>query len=402
MKKICRILCAALAALMCVSVIGCGKKKQNNKKASEYDYMSQYDGGTIGYIVSEEGKYGIIDAKGNYIVEPTFERIFSTLSENLLIAQKDQKLVYIDMKGNVIIETDADVLDEFYDGAAACCYLQKDTETYTYSYISKTTGAPINDTVYYSTKAFSEGCGVCCDNETHLYGYVKADGKYLIKPQYQAAGSFHSGLAPVYANGKWGFINKDGTFVIAPAYDNVSVFGDDGLCRVCIDKKWGYIDTTGKTVIEPRYTELNEFSEGYAVVYDGTAYGVIDKTGKYIIEPAYDNIYPCSEGYFAVFKDGKWGFADTAGKIVIDLSYYFVSSFSEGVALVQKDVDSLCGYIDKTGKQVIAPSIKTGGYFRNGLAVAQSTDELYGVIDKTGSFAVPAKYTSIIEILIEK
>ena len=47
-------------------------------------------------------------------------------------------------------------------------------------------------------------------------GYINPAGKVVIPPQFQDAGRFEDGLAPVLAGNTWGYIDKDGKLDIAP------------------------------------------------------------------------------------------------------------------------------------------------------------------------------------------
>ena len=55
------------------------------------------------------------------------------------------------------------------------------------------------------------------------------------------------------------------TEVIAPQYEAAGLF-DDGLAPVKQNGKWGYIDKTGKTVIPFQYDIAGLFNEGFALV----------------------------------------------------------------------------------------------------------------------------------------
>lgn len=66
----------------------------------------------------------------------------------------------------------------------------------------------------------------------------------FIQPQFDDAGNFVEGLAPVRTgstfSGKWGYIDKTGKYVIKPEFDEANDFAD-GLAAVRIGEKWGYI-----------------------------------------------------------------------------------------------------------------------------------------------------------------
>ena len=81
-------------------------------------------------------------------------------------------------------------------------------------------------------------------------GFINKEGKLIITPQFDLAGSFFEGLAPVKIGNKWGYIDKEGKYVINPQFDDAGYFFE-GLARVRIGDKWGYIDKEGKYVWNP-------------------------------------------------------------------------------------------------------------------------------------------------------
>ena len=97
----------------------------------------------------------------------------------------------------------------------------------------------------------------------------------------------------------------------------------------------------------------------------------IDKTGKKAIPPQYHANWP--EGLDAHFKDGKWGYVNETGKMIIAPLYAAAHKFSEGLAAV-KNGDKW-GYIDNTGKMVIPPQYLMADNFSEGLAAVESDDK---------------------------
>jgi hypothetical protein len=84
---------------------------------------------------------------------------------------------------------------------------------------------------------------------------------------------------------------------------------------------------------------------------------------------------------------GEWGFIDRTGRFVIAPIYSEAWDFSEGLAPVWLDSDGGFLYIDRTGKEVLKP--KGGRWaFSDGLTVAgESGKRVY--VDKTGKIIAP-------------
>jgi hypothetical protein len=227
---------------------------------------------------------------------------------------------------------------------------------------------------------------------------------YAIEPQYDRVGDFHEGLAAVSKNRKWGFIDKRGKEVIALKYDWADSFSE-GLVAVEKDGQWGFIDKTGKEVIALQYNNgAHDFSEGLAAVDDGGRNIYLDKTGKEVMDVsghfAMDYAYSFSEGLavFAVrhYENSKgayyeFGYIDKTGKEIIAPQYDSADSFSEGLAAIEKD--GQWGFIDKTGKEVIALKYDSAFPFSEGLALALK-DGRAGFIDKTGNEVIKFQYDS--------
>src|SRR5215213_1611767 len=124
--------------------------------------------------------------------------------------------------------------------------------------------------------------------------------------------------------------------------------------------KWGFIDRTGRFRIPPRYNGAGQFSEGVAYVWfwDGEqrSDGVVDVNGRF-------TKLPPTNDYHFIFHDGLARFQTPSGQ------------------------ERKYGYMDKTGRVVIAPQFFDSGHFSEGLAwvsVLKGGKWLYGFIDKTG------------------
>src|SRR5690606_34229427 len=100
---------------------------------------------------------------------------------------------------------------------------------------------------------FLDGAPLTYARKGGQMGFIDAQGKWVIEPQYERARAFRNGLAPVYMDGKWGYVDTQGNMVIEPQYRDAEIFGTDGLAPVKINKLWGLIDSSGTLVIPDDY-----------------------------------------------------------------------------------------------------------------------------------------------------
>jgi hypothetical protein len=229
-----------------------------------------------------------------------------------------------------------------------------------------------------------------------LYGYKNMAGEWAIEPQFDSAGDFTDGLAPVSLNGQFGFIDPAGQFVIEPQFTFANPFVE-GLALVntapleAEKMNLVYIDPAGQQVIDvSEYEMVGDFSEGLAWVMTDNKFGFINPTGKIIIAPQFDFAYNFSEGLAAVELNSKFGFIDKTGQIVITPQFDFAHNFAEGLAAVS--MNNRMGFVDSSGQMVIEPTLVFAHNFSEGLAFADTGDQI-GFIDPTGALVITGDFT---------
>ena len=167
--------------------------------------------------------------------------------------------------------------------------------------------------------------------------------------------------------------------VIEYGYSDARDF-HEGLAAVKSNDAWGYIDNLGRVVVPfvHRIPEAGDFSEGLAFVGDR----FIDTDGRVALEgKTFEDAKPFSQGLAAVQSGGRWGYIDLTGKFVIAPSYEAAGSFSQGLAPVR--TGGLWGYIDAGGRLKIPAQFLGGAPFSEGRAAVE-TQGLYGYIDLSG------------------
>ncbi len=296
---------------------------------------------------------------------------------------------------------------------------------------------------------FSEGLAPVRPEGSNNYGFIDKTGKLVIQPQFEQVWPFTEGKAMVKLSGV-----KPEPFMLAYHINHSAgsmgqvspVHGDlryvnakgellDGLyfevkpgwkfynsrAAMKIEDKYGYIDETGKLLIAAQYDTARDFSEKLAAVQINGKYGFIDTSGKMVIPAKFDFADSFKDGIARVLIRGgnspdKELYIDKAGKEVKVDKKKLKLEYSEGLAagvvetkpkvkngrIELPDPDSLLkvGYLDENGKQVIPAKFYGARKFSQGLACVCVHDaagkELFGYIDKKGSFAVEPRFSRVV------
>ena len=338
-----------------------------------------------GYLRKECAESGSPEVK-RYLAEI----IAKCLKSQLLLfrIEVDGRCGFIDRKGKVVIEPKFDEVGEFSDGLA---FFRMGDGLAAIKGIINQEGKVVirpNDK-YIVTEGFSEGLAPVIGKKGSMQmGYINRKGEFAIKPQFERAGAFSGGLAPVRKNGKWGYINTSGKMVIHAQFEKGADTFCNGVARVRLQgREKAYIDRTGRIITKGEFTVMGDFASGVALIRRDGKYQFIDKTGKTVISPDYEDVGTFLGGLARVKASGKYGYIDMKGKLVIEPKYQNAGSFSDGLAVVQ--TNGKWGYIDKTGEFAIQPKFDEADDFQNGLAsVRLDLEDKYtvGYVDKTGEF----------------
>lgn len=165
------------------------------------------------------------------------------------------------------------------------------------------------------------------------YTFVKKDYSDAFG-QYEAAGNFSNGIAPVRSQGKWNLINTKGEKVTEDIYEDVKMdelkiaFRQD---RAFVKKGGGYIliDTKGGQIGDTAYEDACPFNEeGYAAVKVSGKWTFINTKGEIVIKRQFDEARSFSHSYAAVKNGGKWGYINENGEFFLECQFQGASDFS--------------------------------------------------------------------------
>lgn len=287
---------------------------------------------------------------------------------------------------------------EFSDGMArtAVRTLERPGFCCRFGYINAE-GRVIVEPQYWQAEDFSEGLAAVLMGDR--WGYIDREGRTALGPKWVAADSFSEGLASVYEHGVGdGYIDRSGRMVIKLEGATAPGLFHEGMARVLVANRdeakpgyfsregrfqHGYIDREGRLAIPGPFEEAEGFSEGVAAVKVGGKWGYIDRAGRFAVEPAYDRAGSFSEGAAVVGAGGKAWFIDRSGEKVGDCPPQSCN-FHEGLATFESR--GKWGYIDRSGRVVVKPRFYMASDFSGGIAKVMLADKRMGYIDKTGRY----------------
>lgn len=306
---------------------------QEKKKQYSIETIEQYQ-----YFVGKrEGKYGIMNQKGEFIIKPQYDDI------KIPNPTKD---VFFCTQGN-----ESKMINE------------KQEELFSqYEEIELLRLKNISTDLQYEKSVLTY-------QKEGKYGLINFEGKELTKPIYEEIDTlqFKEGELLIKQNGKYGVMNINGYVLIKPQYDKIEADGyytekeqyRKAGYRICNTTeqgyRYGYLDDHQKQILEPQYNEMKRINEKeeekdiYLIGAKNGRYGVW-KNGEEVIKNDYQSItYDKDKNIFLVSKGKKYGVISIEGKIIIPVEYSQIDI--TGMYFYAKDFENKIEVFDEQGKQ---------------------------------------------------
>lgn len=244
-------------------------KSGNMAIAPVFDHAYPFNHGNGLAIVVVKGKSGVIDKRGQYLLQPMFNDAYFISKDRLVVSGDNNKKGIINLAGQYVIAPVFDDITAEY-GKNGRFVLDRAIVKIgeKYGFIDSR-GKVVIEPVYELAEGFDPKtgmAGVCLKGK---FGFIDVHGKTVIPFQYQLPNitqvcgnegyrfDADYGLAAVRKDGKWGFIDREGRLVIPYNFDEVGFFSGEGICQVVVYGKriegdpemfLGYIDLKGKYI----------------------------------------------------------------------------------------------------------------------------------------------------------
>ncbi len=276
--------------------------------------------------VRSRGLWGLVDRNGQWVHARRYLEMTRGVSECIYVTALDGRRGLLSPKGETILEPRyLAVIGALNRPVFAC-----DTQGWG-MYDRK--GVKLEAVQFTAVKweGWSEDMA-CVRSPNGLWGYISAEGKWVIAPKFKEAGTFSGGLAAVQTKTKACFIDAKGREMIQvtpPRYPNGYEWQAHGVpghlpcfqgrwCVIKVGTRRGVIDRSGKWVIDPMYELCWLIQDKWVVVGDGRTLALINLTsGQRVIAGNYWNIRAteCQE-VFAVTSEEGGLYVTASGTII--------------------------------------------------------------------------------------
>ena len=203
---------------------------------AEYVKASGFSEGRAA-VTKKEG-CGFINRNGLEVINCEFSKCLDFDEGKAVVYKGIRKAGLVDLNGNFVLEPSLNRLLKFKEGRG----LVRD-EKYRFYYITEQAGW--YDGYYQKASEFRHGVAVVQLNGR--WGIINQKGIEIIPPKYDQIESFKEGYAKVRIKGFNGLTNLKGELIVNPNYEYITYAGE-GLFRVEQGDKIGYFDVDGNWV----------------------------------------------------------------------------------------------------------------------------------------------------------
>ena len=176
----------------------------------------------LGRVMNSEGKYGVIDDKGQVIISPKYYSLSIGTDGVILTYNEDDKLVVIDKNekklGEISLETYSIVTGSYCEDKII---VQKCNDKEGIYYVLDKAGNELFEIskARYGTDSFNDGY-LAFGGADGKYGVVDNKGNTVIRPKYDYIYNIGNGQFSVSKNGKWGIVDNQDNIIIDYLYDS--------------------------------------------------------------------------------------------------------------------------------------------------------------------------------------
>lgn len=343
-KKVMAVIIAVAVVVM--FVIGLkkllNKEPKNDEKVIPINYFSVYT----------NGKWGVIDSKGNSIIEPNNDDMIQIPDKTKAVFVCTYDVNYTDDTYKTKVLNDKK--QELFNNYELVETIQNNDENNNLWYetnvlrvkkdgkygIINLEGKEIVACEYEKIEALKGVTNSLVTTKDGKKGLIDNSGSKIIENEYKSitnlTNRYEDGYIVENSDGKLGVINYNKKTVLECKYDLVKnvignstyVVKENGILKI--------VNSEGQTYLENKYTDIKDINDEIVIVKQGEKFGLVKLSGEEQIEVSYQDLTYLFSNYYIAKKDNKYGIINTNNEIIIDFNYTNLiyrktANFIEGV-----------------------------------------------------------------------
>lgn len=357
------------------------KKTKNRREMLQYEIEEIAEIEYKYFILYLNDKYGVMDSKGNIIVETKYDKVVIPNSKKPVFIcsnEGDEKNTVLNENGEQIFTVYDNVEEIQLEGLITPLPYEKNVLKY-----------EVNG----------------------QYGLIDLEGNRIIKATYEEIKGlkYKEGELLAKHNGKYGVINANGAKIVNFDYDNIEAdkyyteeekYKNSGyiVCSTTEDGyRYGYISSKGEKLLDTVYNNIKrvidiEGEDIYIVASSNGQYGLI-KNKDILIDFKYQGIeYNSTNNLLIINRGTKFGVYTLTGQEIVPIDYKTVQF--NGIYIYAKTGNDIRYFTNKgeevtTGFTSLVP-VNNGEYY-----ITIDENGLYGVTDKDQQILIYNKFVYV-------
>lgn len=278
-------------------------------KSAANTYMLVYTG----------GKWGIINGKGDYVINPTYDEMITIpdMTKPVFIYQEN-----VDLENGTF---NSYAMDE------------KSKKLFThYDKVEAMQNIDSNGMVFYSTNVLKV-------QKNGLYGLINFNGKELLPCEYSEITPLEKVTKSFVTvkDGKKGLVDNSGSIIIENGYTDIKPLTnkyEDGYVVKNDNGKFGLINYNTKQVLECKYSEISSVTgSNMYVVKDGQEVQLLSQDGTVLLKDKFKEAISIDNSNIIIKSNGKYGLISSSGETIFETEYQDLSYAFDGNYIAKKN-----------------------------------------------------------------
>lgn len=209
---------------------------------------------------------------------------------------------------------------------------------------------------------------------------------------------YEEGVLKVKKGDLYGLINYSGKVILPIEYSSIDVLpGVKNSIIINKNDQVGLCDNKGNIIINPEYKEIksieDDYKNGYIIINNDNLYGLIDFTKNIVLEPIYEEIKPvASTSIYIVKENGKLKAINKNKETLIENKFDDVKEINGDNLIYVKN--KKYGIINIDQEIKIQAEYEDLQYAFGDYYIAKKSNK-YGIINSSNDTIVPFEYSSI-------